>query len=310
MKLISVVVPVLNEESIISELLLRLNAVFQNGAHDYEFIFIDDGSTDHTLEMLKQYQKDAPQIHVISFSKNFGHQSSITAGMAHARGDAVIIMDGDLQDPPEFIPTLIEYWNQGYDVVHARRSKRKGENWFKLITARLFYRVFNMMTEIQMPLDTGDFRLIDKKVVTVYNTISEKNPFIRGLIAWIGFRQIQVEYVRDERFAGKTKFSLIKMLTFAMDGIISFSNKPLRVAITLGILVTLCAFLLIAYFLYLKLFHQGVFLQGWLSTVVLILFLSGVQLITIGIMGEYVARIYTEVKNRPRYVVNAQPGEL
>ena len=303
MKKISVVIPVYNEEETLQEFFKRISEVCPTLNYETEVIFVDDGSKDTSLQILTAAQKQYSNFKVLSFSRNFGHQPAITAGMNYATGDAVIVMDGDLQDPPEFITTLVEHWEKGFDVVYAKRAKRKGENLFKLVTANLFYRVFDRLTEIKMPLDTGDFRLIDRKVLAVYKNLQEKNPFIRGLITWIGFKQIGVDYIRDIRYAGKTKFSLIKMLKFAFDGIISFSNKPLKLAIQAGTLTILLAILLTIYYLYIKIVDPTQLVQGWLSLFIAILFFSGVQLFTIGIIGEYISRIYDEVKGRPKYIV-------
>jgi dolichol-phosphate mannosyltransferase len=305
MKLISIVSPVYNEESNIAIFVKRILETMQRlNSYDYELILIDDGSHDNSLKLARSLAVENNKIKVISFSRNFGHQLSILAGMNHSSGDAVIVMDSDLQDPPEFIPTLVSNWEKGYDVVYAKRNKRKGENVFKLVTAFLFYRFFDKLTTIKMPMETGDFRLIDRKVLIVFNTLSEKNPFIRGLITWVGFKQIGIEYERDERYSGKTKFSVVKMFNFALDGIVSFSSYPLKIAINIGFMVIILSLFMLLYFICKKLFTPLYFAPGWLSTLIVISFFSGVQLFTIGIIGEYISRIYEEVKNRPRYIIN------
>lgn len=306
-KLISVVVPVFNEELIVNELVNRLTTVASSlEEYSFEFIFINDGSKDKTLEYLIKESKEDSRINIVNFSRNFGHQNAVVAGLAESNGDAIVIIDGDLQDPPEVIPKLIEDWEKGADVVYAKRRKRKGETFFKKITAFLYYRILNYFSDANIPNDTGDFRLLDRKVVDVLLKFKEKTPFIRGIVAWIGFRQIAYEYDRDERYAGETKYSLSKMIKFSMDGIFSFSNKPLRFALKVGVFSVVFSLSLIIFYLGAFLFSPSMgFVQGWTSLFLAILFFSSVQLFTLGIIGEYISRIYEEVKDRPRYIVES-----
>jgi polyisoprenyl-phosphate glycosyltransferase len=243
---------------------------------------------------------------LLDFSRNFGHQIAITAGMDYARGDAIVIIDADLQDPPELIPQMIEKWREGYEVVYAKRAKRKGETLFKKWTASMFYRTLNALTEVDIPLDTGDFRLMDRKVVDAMRSIREKNRFVRGLVSWVGFRQTAIEFVREERFAGETKYPLKKMLRFSMDGITSFSYKPLKLATYLGFAISFASFAYLVISLGQKLFTTST-VAGWASLIACVLLLNGVILIILGILGEYVGRIYDETKNRPLYILRNRP---
>lgn len=267
-----------------------------------KLFFINDGSTDNSLKIMKQLQTHDKRIKIIDFSRNFGHQIAITAGIDFTSGDAVITIDADLQDPPEVIPDLIKKWKEGYEVIYGIREKRKGENFFKKITALIFYRLINKMTMINMPPDSGDFRLIDKKVVNNLKNIRENNRYVRGLTYWIGFKQIGVPYERDKRFAGKSKYPIKKLFKLAYDAIFSFSNFPLKIATYFGFIVSFLSFLYLIYALIIKLFTNSV-IHGWTSLMISILFLSGVQLICLGIIGEYIARINDEVKKRPLYII-------
>ncbi|AEJ62096.1 glycosyl transferase family 2 [Spirochaeta thermophila DSM 6578] len=305
--MISIIIPVYNEEEVLPALYERLTRVMKGTGEEYELVFVDDGSTDRTYQILKNLHEKDPRCKVIHFSRNFGHQIAITAGMDYARGDAVIIIDADLQDPPELIPQMLEKWRAGTQIVHARRVKRKGEGLFKRATAALFYRILKALTDVEIPVDVGDFRLMDRKVVDSLKGMRERNRFVRGLVSWTGFRQDEVTYVRDPRYAGTTKYPLGKMIRFALNGITSFSDKPLKVASLLGSLLSLAGFLYLLYVLYLRLFTDQV-VQGWASIVVLILVFNGFTLLSLGILGEYVGRIYDEVKQRPLYIVEETLG--
>ncbi len=300
--LLSVVVPMYFEEEVVQEFYKRLRDDIHN-KYRYELIFVNDVTTDKTLPLLEEIAAADKCVKVVSFARNFGHQAAVTAGIAKAQGDALVIIDADLQDPPELIPDMVELWQQGHEVVYAKRKKRKGESKFKLITAKFFYRFLDAMTDIQIPTDTGDFRLIDRKVAEVFKTMPERNRFIRGMVSWIGFSQIPIEYERDERFAGETKYPLKKMLKFASDGIVSFSVKPLRLVLLLGFIATFIAFLLFLYAVLGKIFFPAATSGGWASLMATIAFFGGVQLLSLGIVGEYIARIYEESKDRPLYIV-------
>jgi len=298
----SIIIPVYNEEAVVHETYLRLSRVMQVIAQPYELLFINDGSRDRTAEIIEGLAEADNCVKLLDFSRNFGHQIAITAGMDYARGDAIVIIDADLQDPPELIPQMIDKWHEGYDIVYAQRSKRKGETLFKKWTAALFYRTLRALTEVDIPLDTGDFRLIDRKVCYAMCSIREKNRFVRGLVSWVGFRATAVEYVREERFAGETKYPLKKMLRFSMDGITSFSYKPLKLATYLGFMISLASFIYLLISLGQRLFTTST-VAGWSSLIACLLLLNGVTLIILGILGEYVGRIYDETKNRPLYIL-------
>jgi dolichol-phosphate mannosyltransferase len=298
----SIVVPVYNEEEVIHETYRRLTEVMRSTKEAYELLFVNDGSRDRTAEIIKAYSEQDSAVVLLDFARNFGHQIAITAGMDHARGEAVVVIDADLQDPPELILEMIEKWKQGFDVVYAKRTKRKGETYFKKQTAAMFYRFLRAMTDIDIPLDTGDFRLLDRKVCNQMNSIQEKNRFVRGLVSWVGFKQIAVEYERDERLAGESKYPLKKMLKLSMDGITSFSYKPLKLASYAGVTLSGIGFIYLLVVLYLKLFTDST-ITGWSSLIVIQLFFSGIILIILGMIGEYIGRIYDETKNRPLYIV-------
>lgn len=275
-----------------------------------EMVFVDDGSRDASYPLLVGLAAQDPRVRVIQFSRNFGHQIAITAGLDFCSGNAAVVMDADLQDPPELITELAARRREGYDVVYAVRSERQGESWFKQMTASLFYRMLRRLTTIDVPLDAGDFRLVDRKALDAFRAMHENNRFVRGMFGWIGFRQGEVHYVRPERFAGRTKYPLRRMLRFATDGIVSFSNAPLRMALNFGFLVSITSFVLGFAAIVAK--FAGVFaVPGWASIVVVTTFLGGVQLVVLGIVGEYIARIYDEAKNRPLYLVaNAHGFDL
>jgi glycosyltransferase involved in cell wall biosynthesis len=299
---VSVVVPLYNEEATIPELYTRLTNAMQAITNSYELIWVNDGSADDTLGQMKKYAAQDAHIKYISFSRNFGHQSAISAGIENAVGNAVVIIDGDLQDPPEVIADLYAKFNQGYHVVYAKRAKRDGETWFKTFTAKTFYRVLKNITSIDIPVDTGDFRIISKEIKQHLTAMDEKNKFIRGQIAWLGYKQTYIEYDRRERQQGETKFTVRKMMRFALDGITSFSNFPLQIATFLGFFFSVIAFLVILYALYSKfILHEVV--NGWTSIMVATMFLGGVQLLCVGIIGEYISRIANDVKKRPSFII-------
>lgn len=306
--LVSFVVPCFNEEEVIGETHRRLAAV-ADAVRDYrfEFLFVNDGSRDHTLDLLRGMAAIDARVRVLAFSRNFGHQLALTAGIDEAHGDAVVLLDADLQDPPEIVPQMLAAWRQGWQVVYGVRATREGERRFKLVTAHLFYRLLNFLSDTQIPLDAGDFRLLDRVVVDALKTMPERDRFMRGMVSWVGFRQLALPYRRAARFAGETKYPLRKMLRFAGDGIISFSVRPLRLAMNVGLLCALlaCAGIIWAFAMRLAT-HNWV--PGWTATIMAILFLGGVQLVCIGILGEYLGRIYMQVKGRPLYVVGERFG--
>ena len=303
----SVVIPAYNEELVIGECYQRLTEVMESTAKEYELIFINDGSRDTTPELLNKMAKRDSRVKVIHFSRNFGHQTAVSAGMDYAAGQAVIIIDADLQDPPEVILKMIEKWKQGYDVVYGKRLQRRGETWFKKITAKLFYRFLNYMTTVDIPIDTGDFRLIDRKVCEAMKGLTEKNRYVRGLVSWVGFKQTAVEYVREERFAGETKYPLKKMVKLAVDATMSFSYKPLRIAGFIGMGLSFASFVYLVVIIFQKLFTDTT-VPGWASLIAVMLFFNGVSLILQSVTGEYVGRIYEETKNRPLYIISEKIG--
>jgi len=303
----SVVVPIYNEAEVLPVLYQRLTKTLTEVGESYEIIFVDDGSTDDSPRLLAELRSQDSRVKVVTFSRNFGHQIAITAGLDYSSGDPVIVMDGDLQDPPEVIPQLIAQWQTGNDIVFAVRASRDGEGLFKRMTASLFYRVLRRLTTTQIPVDAGDFRLISRVAVESLKPIRERNRFVRGLVGWIGFRHTSITYVRDIRYAGTTKYPIPKMIKFALNGIFSFSFLPLQLATYLGLGVSLLSFVYLAYAVWLKLFTARV-VQGWASVIVAVLFVGGVQLVCLGIMGEYIGRIYEEVKQRPLYLVEALAG--
>lgn len=299
---LSIVIPIYNEFSILPELHRRLSAAAQEITTDYELIFVNDGSQDDSLVGLKELAKADEKTCFISFSRNFGHQIAVSAGLDNAKGNAIVIIDGDLQDPPELIPALYKKYKEGYEVVYAKRKSRQGESFFKKITAKMFYRILAKITSINIPLDTGDYRLIDKIVADNLKKMPERHKFLRGQIAWIGFQQTFVEFERDERKYGKTGYTLKKMMQFALDGITAFSDVPLRFVTWAGFTVSFIAFLIIIYALISKFIWNEV-VTGWTSMIISVMFIGGVQLVAIGIIGEYLSRINTDVKNRPLYII-------
>ncbi len=305
MKKISVIVPMYYEEKVAEECYKRLTACLQKLTdYTYEIIIIDDGSKDKTLEILENIASKDDKVKVISFSRNFGHQAAVTAGLKHVSGDAIIIIDADLQDPPELIPQMIQLWEQGNEIIYAKRKKRKGESPFKLLSAKLFYQILNALSDTEIPKDTGDFRLVDRKVVDTINNMPEHNKFLRGLFSWVGYKQIPFEYEREERFAGKTKYPLRKMLKLASDGIISFSTKPLKLVGLLGFISIIISILILIYALLSYFLKLNQLSAGWTSLMVAITFFAGVQLLSIWLMSEYIGRIYDETKQRPQFIIN------
>jgi len=301
-RLVSIVIPAFNEIEVIDACYQRLTSVMANlDDFTYELIFVDDGSSDMTYERLVEIQQQDQNIKVVKLSRNFGHQIAVTAGVDIAKGDAIAIIDADLQDPPEVIPEMIEKWQDGYDVVYGVRKRRAGESKLKLLTAATFYRMLRSFTNIEIPVDVGDFRLISHRAAQELRKLREKDRFIRGLVSWIGYQQIGVPYERDERFAGNTKYPYRKMIKFAFDGITSFSNMPLRLASWLGYLASFLAFLYLLNVFVQKL--MGNTIEGWATIMVALLFLGGVQLICLGIIGEYIGRIFNETKSRPLYII-------
>ena len=311
---LSVIIPIYNEESNIAELYRRLHGVLDGMslAGGYELIFVNDGSHDQSLPMLKALAEQDERVHYFDFSRNFGHQIAVSAGLDHARGDAISIIDADLQDPPELIVDLYAKLRQGYDVVYAKRRSRQGESYAKKLTAKLFYRILARITRVSIPVDTGDFRIISRRIVLTLRQMPEQHKFLRGQIAWVGFRQTFVEYDRAERAGGETGYTYRKMLSFALDGITSFSDAPLKAATVMGFTVSGVAFLLMLYTLYARLVRHD-YEPGWASLMMSILFLGGVQLIAVGVIGEYIARLSANVRQRPLYIIaesNQVPAAL
>ena len=303
---LSVVVPVFNEEANLSELHRRLAAVLPGVVDSHEILFVDDGSHDRSWELIRSLAATDSHVRGVRFSRNFGHQMAFAAGLDHARGDAVVIMDADLQDPPELIPELVARWREGNEVVYAVRTHREGETLFKKLTASLFYRLLRSITQVAIPVDTGDFRLMGRRALDAFRRLPERHRFTRGLVAWVGFSQVGVPYARAPRHAGETSYPLRKMLRFAVDAITSFSHVPLQLATWLGFVTSLCAFAYIVVVVVLK--FVGISWPGYTSLMAAILFLGGVQLVMIGLLGEYLGRVYDEVKGRPLYLVQDTVG--
>ena len=306
LKLLSVVAPMLNEEEIVEEFYARVCAALEGVP--FELVIVDDGSTDRTPEVLDRLASTDPRVRVIYLSRSFGHQTAITAGLDHAQGDAVVMLDGDLQDPPEVIAQLLERWRAGSDVVYAVREERTGESRFKVTTARWFYRLINALSHIELQQNSGDFRLLDRRALEALRAMRERNRYLRGMTVWVGFTQSAVPYMRDARYAGETKYTVRKMLRFSLDAISSFSHVPLQAATVLGFLFSFVAFLSIPVVIGLKV--AGEYLPGFSTITVVILLLGGIQLIAVGIIGEYVGRIYDEVKRRPLYFVRERRNLL
>ena len=303
----SIVVPAYNEENTLAEFYARLSKVLQSLDGGSEILFVNDGSTDETEKILQQLHQKDPRVRILNLSRNFGHQVAITAGIDLAQGRACLIMDADLQDPPEVIPEMARLWRNGYEVVYGLRKKRFGESRFKLATASLFYEALKHLAHIEIPQNVGDFRLLDRKVVDALKKLPERNRFVRGLVSWVGFRQTDLLYERDARYAGETKYPFLKMLEFALDGITSFSAIPLRLATWMGLLCSFASFLFILWVIGAKLFTDRTVL-GWASLMGAVLLIGGVQLFTIGILGEYIGRIFDEAKQRPLYLIREKIG--
>ena len=300
---LSIVLPLYNEETILPQLYQRLKAVLAGMGRTHEIILVNDGSRDGSWGIVLELANRDACVKALNLSRNFGHQVAITAGLDASGGAAVVVMDSDLQDPPELIPVLYEKFLAGYDVVYAQRRTRTGESWWKRVSARLFYRLMRRMTTIELPLDTGDFRLMSKRVADDLRRLQEHSRFIRGLVTWVGYNQIAVPYDRDRRYGGTSKFSTSKMMTFALDGITSFSGQPLRLASHIGLLFSAASMVLMIALMAFKLLGGKGIIQGWTSLIVTVLFLGGVQLLAVGVLGEYIGRIYEEVKRRPMYLV-------
>lgn len=306
-KLITIVGPVYNEESCIRDFYESISKVFVDLPCDAEFLFVDDGSQDGTCEILSRLQADDPRVRVLRFSRNFGHQIAIKAGIDHAEGDAVIIMDTDLQDPPSAIPDMINKWNEGFDVVYAVRSSRAGESFLKRWTAKVYYRLMKRLSNMDIPLDVGDFRLLSRPVANVLKGINERAPYVRGLVSWVGFKQTGVMINREARRAGKTKYSWPKMIRFAWSGITHFSFLPLQIATIVGLITALASLVSFFFICYVTLVLK-IAVSGWASLMVAILFLGSVQLITLGIIGSYLAKNYDETRQRPLYIIQEEKG--
>ena len=304
-KKISLVIPMYYEEKVVEECYKRVKKSLK-GINQYEsdIIFINDGSKDKTLDILQSIANQDKTVKIISFSRNFGHQAAVTAGLKEVTGDAIVIIDADLQDPPELIPEMMKLWEEGNEVIYGKRKSRKGESAFKLFTAKMFYKTLNALSDVEIPKDTGDFRLVDRKVVDTINKMPEHNKFLRGLFSWVGYKQMPFEYEREERFAGETKYPLGKMLKLALDGIISFSTKPLKLLGGLGIISIFISICILIYALISYAFKLNNLSAGWTSIMVTVTFFAGVQLVSLWIMSEYIGRIYDETKQRPQYIID------
>ena len=305
MKKISVVIQMYYEEEVAYECYNRMKKNLNElSQYDYEIIFVNDGSKDKTLEILQDIAKQDKKVKIVSFSRNFGHQAAVTAGLKYITGDCGIIIDADMQDPPEVIKDMIKLWEEGNEVIYAKRKKREGETAFKLFTATMFYKVLNGLSEVEIPKDTGDFRLADRKVIDVINSLPEHNKFLRGLFSWVGFKQVPFEYERKERFAGETKYPLKKMLKLATDGIIGFSTKPLKIIGGIGFISVVISVLILIYALLNCIFSWDLIAKGWTSIMFSMTFLIGIQLISIWLVAEYISRIYDEAKGRTQYIID------
>jgi len=304
----TIIAPIYNELENIPELYPRIRDVMKQLGEPWELILVDDGSTDGSTEAIRKLAANDQRVRPVIFARNFGHQIAVSAGIDYSRGDAVVIIDADLQDPPEIILDLVEKWQEGYEVVYAVREEREGETWFKKNTAAMFYRLIHAITNVNIPLDTGDFRLMDKKIVSVLKAMREKHRFLRGMSAWVGFKQVGVSYKRKPRYAGESKYPLKKMIQFALNAITGFSYFPLQLATYLGFIAAGLSVIAIPIVAILRLL-TGTALEGQATTLIIVLFLGGVQLISLGIIGEYIGRIYDETKDRPLYVVAESPSD-
>lgn len=305
MKKISIIIPMYYEEKVVDECYKRVNEVLNRITdYEHEIIFVNDGSKDKTLELLNDLAQKDKHVKIISFSRNFGHQAAVTAGLQYVSGDAIVIIDADLQDPPELIPEMLKLWEEGNEVIYGKRKTRDGESAFKLLTAKMFYKTLNALSDVEIPRDTGDFRLVDRKVVDTINSLPEHNKFLRGLFSWVGYKQYAFEYERKERFAGKTKYPLKKMLKLASDGIVSFSTKPLKFVGTLGAISIIISIIIVIYALISYALQLNQISAGWTSLMVVVTFFSGVQLLSLWIISEYIGRIYDETKSRPQYIID------
>lgn len=304
----SIVAPIYNEIDNLQEFYRRIKEVMDSTGKEWELVLVDDGCTDGSTEKMRELAKIDKHVRPVIFARNFGHQIAVTAGLDYARGDAVIVIDADLQDPPEVILELAEKWQEGYEVVYAVRAERVGESWFKKFTAALFYRIIYRITDVEIPLDTGDFRLLDRKVVNVMNSMRERHRFLRGMASWVGFKQIGVDYKRAARHAGATKYPFKKMLRLALNAVTSFSYFPLQVATYVGFVAAGLAILAIPVVIYMRMTGSQAFF-GQATTLISVLFLGGVQLISLGVLGEYIGRLYDEAKGRPLYIIREAPEE-
>lgn len=303
---ISIIIPCFNEEQVISHTYERVDKTMQSFKHGgYELIFINDGSRDKTLEILRGISRKDSNVKILSFSRNFGHQPAVTAGINICKGDIAIIIDADLQDPPELFPEMVKiYLEQNANVVYGLRGERKGETFFKRVSAKYFYKTINFLSDTPLPVDTGDFRLIDKHVIEAFKSLPEKNKYIRGLISWIGFKQVPVVYVREERFAGETKYPLSKMIKFASTSLLYFSKKPLKLALTIGLISIIIGIGLAIWVITGLIYRTNSIVPGWASTIIALIFFGGIQLLTIGVLGEYLGNMFEEIKNRPEYIIH------
>jgi polyisoprenyl-phosphate glycosyltransferase len=310
--LVSIVIPCYNEEEVLRECHAQLTEVLESACgKDYELVYVNDGSRDRTEEILRSLHSMSTQVRAVMLSRNFGHQAAVTAGLTAATGQCAIIIDADLQDPPSVIPQMLDYWRQGHEVVYGVRESREGESSFKLWTAQLFYRLINRLSDVEIPMDTGDFRLLDRRAVDALLSMPERHRLLRGMASWIGFRQIGLKYARAARFAGSTKYPLRKMLNLALDGIFSFSIVPLRFVTILGLITALIAAVGVLYSLIVRIFTPH-WVVGWATLILAILFIGGVEMFCFGIVGEYIGRIYTEIKQRPLFLVREllEPGAI